>query len=88
VPWNHHTGTSVNPSSCAALRRVLPAITSPVGRATMGCCQPNRRMLAATWGTAASFLRGFVGEQNSREIGTISTGDGAGADLAKRVPHG
>ena len=39
-------------------------------------------------GTAVSFLRGFVGEQNSREIGTISTGDGAGADLAKRVPHG
>jgi hypothetical protein len=33
-------------------------------------------------------LRGLVGEQNSREIGTISTGDGAAADLAKRMPHG
>jgi hypothetical protein len=62
-PSNHQTGTSVMPRLWAALSRVLPAITSPVRRATIGCCQPNRRMLAATWGTAASLRRGLVGEQ-------------------------
>src|SRR5690349_11160728 len=72
------------PSCCAALSRVLPAITSPVRRATIGCCQPKRRSEAATWGTAASLRRGLVGEQNSREIGTISTG--GGADVSKRAP--
>jgi hypothetical protein len=33
-------------------------------------------------------LRGLVGEQNSRVIGTISTGVGVAADLTKRMPHG
>jgi len=27
----------------------------------MGCCQPNRRRDAATWGTAASLRRGLLG---------------------------
>jgi hypothetical protein len=67
-PSNHHTGTSVSPRLCAAFNRVLPATTSPLRRATMGCCQPKRRMLAATWGTAASLRRGLVGEQNRRSI--------------------
>jgi hypothetical protein len=44
------------------LSLVLPAITSPLGRATIGCRQPNRRIEAATCGTASSFLRGFEGE--------------------------
>jgi hypothetical protein len=51
------------PSSCAAFNRVLPATTSPLRFATMGCCQPKRRREAATCGTAASLIRGLAGEQ-------------------------
>jgi hypothetical protein len=59
----------------------LPAITSPLRRATIGCCQPKRRIDAATWGTAASLRRGLVGEQKSWEIGTISTGGEVGVSM-------
>jgi hypothetical protein len=64
----------------------LPAITSPERRATIGCCQPKRRRLAATWGMAASLRRGLVGEQKSWEIGTVSTGGVAFFD--KWAPQG
>ena len=63
MPSNHHTGTSVMPKLRAAFSRVLPATTSPQRRATMGCCQTNRRRDAATCGTAWSFRRGLAGEQ-------------------------
>jgi hypothetical protein len=42
-------------------------------------------MDAATCGTASSFQRGFVGEQNSRPMGTISTGGEEG--FSKSRPH-
>ena len=65
--------------------RVLAAITSPARRAPPGCCRLKQRMLAAACGTAASFLRGLGEEQSSREMGTVSTGDGVAAGLAKRT---
>jgi hypothetical protein len=59
-----------------------------VRRATIGCCQPKRRIDAATWGTAASLRRGLVGEQKSWEIGTISTGGEAFVDKLHLVRDG
>lgn len=52
----------------------------------MGCCHPKRRREAATWGTAASLLRGLVGEQKSRVIETVSVGGDAFVD--KAAPQG
>jgi hypothetical protein len=57
----------------AALKRVFPAITSPLGRSTMGWPKPIRQIDAATCGTASSFRRGFAGEQKRRSVTIHST---------------
>ena len=36
------TGAAVNPIKTAALYRVSPATITPLGSATIACCQPNR----------------------------------------------
>jgi hypothetical protein len=51
----------------------LPAITSPEGRATTGCRQPNRSIDAATWLTASSLTRGLLGLRESWSISTHTT---------------
>ena len=48
------TGAAVNPIKTAAVYRVSPATITPLGSATIACCQPNRFRDAATAATAAS----------------------------------
>ena len=59
------TGAAVNPIKTAALYRVSPATITPLGSATIACCQPNRFRDAAAAATALVgrpvFLTGWPG---------------------------
>ena len=59
------TGAAVHPIKTAALYRVSPATITPLGSATIACCQPNRFRDAATAATALVgrpvFLTGWPG---------------------------
>jgi hypothetical protein len=48
-------------------------MTSRLGLATMGCCQPKRRREAATGSTALSLTLGFAGLRYTRLSATHST---------------
>ena len=81
------TGAAVNPIKTAALYRVSPATITPLGSATIACCQPNRFRDAAAAATAASgMMRGFFRYGVSTESGVIRgcSVDGRGSTIPRR----
>jgi hypothetical protein len=74
------TGTSVNPSCFAPCQRKCPITISSFRSATMGWRNPNSRMDAAIFSTAAcDQRRAFFAYSFSRSIGHISMVSAAAA---------